>query len=90
MITADRVDALIKSLQLAFYADPASIRERIHGGRSFNLLHLESLFKLDLFPLAPGSLDAKQLERRRVSIKSDSQKRIWVISPEDLLLQKLR
>lgn len=91
LIAADRVDALTQALQKAFYADSDSIRERIHDGRSFNVLHLETMFKLDLFPIAAGSLDAQQLQRRRrIRIKPDSDRQIWVISPEDLLLQKLR
>lgn len=91
LVAANRVDALNQALQKAFYADSDSIRERIRDGSAFNILHLESMFKLDLFPIAADALDAKQLQRRRrVRVKPDSDQEIWVISPEDLLLQKLR
>jgi hypothetical protein len=44
-----QVKAFVKSVQLDFYADERTIREAILSRTHFNLIHLETAFKVDIF-----------------------------------------
>ena len=57
---------------------------------SFNLVHLETVQKVDLFVLGDGLLDRRQLEgRTRIVVREDPPCELWVGSAEDQILRKL-
>jgi hypothetical protein len=86
----EHIPPLTRALQDAFYVpDEAVLQEAIAQRRSFNLIHLDTMFKVDVF-LPGGPFGQQQLLRRtaeRLDSKSDS--RLWVLSPEDVILAKL-
>lgn len=86
------VGALVKQLQTSFYIDPDAIEEAIRRGSSFNIIHLETLTKVDVFVAASGSLDDETLRRskRKVLDETGSGKGICISSPEDIVLNKLK
>jgi hypothetical protein len=54
----------LKVLDNAFYADEAMIRRAISCRTSFNLIHLETMFKVDIFLPKGRPFDQQQLARR--------------------------
>jgi hypothetical protein len=74
----------------AFYRDIGAIREAIHQRGSFNVIHLATMFKVDLFIPKDRPFDRQQLDRRQSWIADrDSGRTIYVASPEDTILTKL-
>ena len=45
------VTPLAKALEAAFYIDTDMIQEAIQHGSSFNVIHLDTMFKIDIFVL---------------------------------------
>ena len=60
----EHVEPLVQMLGQAFYVDGGAIQEAIRSRRSFNLIHLETMFKVDVFVCKRRSYDQTQLERR--------------------------
>jgi hypothetical protein len=81
-LEARHVTEFIASLGTRFYADEELIRESIEQRRSFNLVHLETTFKVDVF--AP-----KDREYDRVALGRGVSQSPTFMSAEDVLLGKL-
>jgi hypothetical protein len=74
----------------AFYLDIDTIRRAIHRCSSFNVIHLATMFKVDIFVSKGRPFDQQQLERRQQWIADpDSGRTIYVATPEDTILAKL-
>jgi len=90
-LTDDRIGALSDALRDAYYADVAAIRDAIRRSSSFNVIHLASVLKVDVFVPGPEPWNQAQLDRRRFQpIGSGSGAVLPLVSPEDIILQKLR
>ena len=58
-----QVDRLAQTLGAAFYMDVSAIRNAIRRRSSFNLIHLETMFKVDIFIPKDRPFDRQQLAR---------------------------
>lgn len=86
----EQADPLAEALGAAFCADAAMMREAIRRHSSFNLIHLDTLFKVDVFVARPREFDRAQLARRQPYLLSeDPQRWAYVASAEDTVLAKL-
>ena len=65
-IGSEQVADFRAGLQDAFYADEPSIQRAIANRGSFNLIHLETMFKVDVFIPKDRPFDQQQLNRRRI------------------------
>ena len=84
------VAPFVQALGELFYANAEMMREAIGQHRSFNLIHLESMFKVDVFVARPRNFDRAQLARRQLHLLSeDPERRAYVASAEDTVLAKL-
>ena len=78
-------------LESEFYLDVGSIRRAIQQHSHFNLIHLASGFKIDVFPRGPGAFDRSEFNRGALQRLVDEPPReVFVKSPEDTLLRKLQ
>jgi hypothetical protein len=85
---ADRLYELLKD---EFYVSREAMEEALRSQGSFNVIHFETAFKIDLFIQGPGEFEGRLVDRRRVMRLSDvSQRDVCVVSPEDIILLKLR
>lgn len=85
-----QVAPFVAELQGAFYADEQMIRLAIEHHRSFNLIHLHTMFKVDIFIPQERPFDKQQIHRRIAEqVDPDSNEQIWVLSAEDVILAKL-
>ena len=83
-------DPLSQALAGAFYADVESMRQAVRHRGSFNLIHLATMFKVDVFVAKARAFDRSQLARRQLVLLSEEPERhAWVASAEDTILAKL-
>ena len=81
---------LVRALEPEFYVSEEAALDAVHRLASFNLVHLETVQKVDLFVLGDDLLDRRQLEgRTRVLVSEDPPRELWVGSAEDQILRKL-
>ncbi len=86
----NHVDAFVKALDSAFYVDEVMIRNALSSRTNFNLVHLETMFKVDIFLPKKRPFDQQQLARRvKRVIDKDSAREVYFASPEDTILAKL-
>jgi hypothetical protein len=81
---------LVALLHDEFYVDESAVIEAIHQRRSFNLIHLPTMFKVDIFIPRQRAFDQAQLSHRVMqSIPTEPGRTIYIASPEDTILAKL-
>jgi hypothetical protein len=86
----EHIQPLVAALSKEFYADDEMMKDAIQHHSSFNLIHYETAFKVDIFIRKARPFDQMQLERRRTAvIATEPEQSIYVISPEDIILTKL-
>lgn len=84
------IPRLVRALQTEFYVSEDAARDAVRRRSSFNLVHLESVQKVDLFVLGDDPLDRHQIEgRMRVVVSEDPPRELWVGSAEDQIVRKL-
>lgn len=89
-IEEEHVAPLVRALAPEFYVSEDAALDAVRRSASFNLVHLESVQKVDLFVLGDDLLDRRQLEGRvRVRVSEDPPRELWVGSAEDQILRKL-
>ena len=85
------VEPLLATLGDDFYADEGAIRRAVRARSSVNLIHHATSTKVDVFMLGGTPLDDEQMARRlSIQIASEPDRFLYVYTPEDILLQKLR
>ena len=89
-IKSEHVERLLAALQTEFYVDELTVRRAVDSFRSFNAIHLGSVFKVDIFVPRPGSVGRSQLARRRLeTILPEPPRQLYVATAEDMILAKL-
>lgn len=66
------VQPLLQWLQNDYYADEGMIREAIKEQSCFNLIHLETMLKLDIYILKERAFDQESFRRRRLDTLEDT------------------
>jgi hypothetical protein len=85
---ADRFFDLVKD---GFYISKEAMGQAIRQRTSFNLIHFESAFKIDLFVRKDTEFERQVLRRARpVPIAGGMPRTFSFVSPEDIVLLKLR
>ena len=86
-IAGPHVDAFARGLGDDFFVDADMIRDAIRRRASFNIIHLATMLKVDVFVL--GNEDFALEEMRRRSAVPLRGAHVWFSSPEDVVLEKL-
>lgn len=85
------VDPFVAALGSEFYADAQAIAEAVATHRSFNVIHLDTMVKVDIFVFKADAFGRSQFSRRTTKQLSASDSTlINVASPEDTILAKLQ
>jgi hypothetical protein len=86
-----QVRPLLEALQNRFYVDEQAAQQAVIQQRSFNAIHFDSVFKVDIFIPKPGDFAVQQLARRELrKIAPDIDQEVYVSTVEDMILAKLR
>ncbi|HXG65655.1 MAG TPA: hypothetical protein VNO70_11150 [Blastocatellia bacterium] len=89
-IKPEHADILVPELQAEFYVSGQAIRRAIMMKSHFNVIHAETISKVDVFIAREGGFDEKEIERRQKRILRDNpEQTVYVTTPEDTILAKL-
>lgn len=80
----------VSALRERFYVDEPAVREAVKRRSTFNVIHLETMFKVDVFVAGDQRSTRRELERRQLyTLDVQPPEVITVASPEDIIVQKL-
>jgi hypothetical protein len=86
----EQVKALVEMLGEDFYIDEKMILDAIFNRSSFNLIHLKTMFKVDVFVRKERPFDQIQFQRRVEEILAvDPEQKAFIATAEDTILAKL-
>lgn len=89
-IKPEQVLPLVALLEGEFFADAQMIHDAIQHTSSFNLIHLETMFKVDVFILKQRAFDINQMQRRISQSLGDApDEQAYFSTAEDIILAKL-
>lgn len=84
------IELFAGALDDIFYLDIEMVKDAIMRRSSFNIIHRETMFKVDIFALRDRDFDQSQLLRRENQIVAlEPERMAHVCTPEDLVLIKL-
>ncbi|MGJ5816626.1 hypothetical protein [Paludibaculum fermentans] len=86
----ESLSAFLDALPSEFYVDAEEAVNALSRGRSFNVIHMPSVLKFDLFPSRAFPLGVEELDRA-LSLEDTglSKSPARFVTPEDILLAKL-
>jgi hypothetical protein len=85
------VEPFLAALGNTFYADATAINAAVAAGRSFNVIHLDTMVKVDIFIPKGDAFGRSQFTRRTATqLSQDDPTAIYVASAEDTVLPKLQ
>lgn len=88
-LQANQVEPLTQALGSDFEVDVEALREAVMRRGSWNIFHLPSVTKVDLFLLRTGAFDRSEFSRRRRVVLTADGRGLYIKSPEDSVLRKL-
>lgn len=89
-ITLEKASFIEEFLKEEFYVDIEIIRNAIHQQSYFNLIHLETMFKIDVFVLKNLPFYQQAFSRRiQKATSEDTSQKLFFATPEDIILSKL-
>jgi len=90
-LTSEQIEPLVAALVPDFYADAEPARRALLQRSSFNVLHLASGVKVDIFCLGDSAFDRSEFKRAKLTrLYGDASVRIRVKTAEDIVLRKLQ
>jgi hypothetical protein len=89
-VQSSQIDLLVKTLESANFYCPAGAVEdlKIQRESMLNITHIETIANADIYIMNNSFFANSQMSRRKL-IELESTPSLWLISPEDLILQKL-
>ncbi|RMF85432.1 MAG: hypothetical protein D6736_17300 [Nitrospinota bacterium] len=89
-IRLEQAEPLAQAWRDAFYVDVEAIRDAVRRQSSFNLIHLDTLFKVDIFVPKRRAFDQVQFTRRVPHLlPTEPERTIYLTTAEDTILTKL-
>ena len=90
-LNQNHISLLSQKLKHIYFIDENMILDALKTGSSFNLIHLETMLKIDVFILRDREYNKKAFERRRIDSISDEPDsiQVYLCSAEDSILSKL-
>lgn len=90
-IKSEQVSEIGALLKGEFYISTEMIQNAIRYQSSFNLIHLETLFKVDIFILKHRPFDIQSFARRvQKTVSEHLPQKLYFSTPEDVILHKLK
>jgi hypothetical protein len=90
-IASQHIPKLVNALEAEFYIDGDMIKEAIQRRSSFNLIHYETMFKVDIFiPKSDSAAQEEMARRQQYQVSDSPQSLLYLASAEDIILNKLQ
>ncbi len=81
----------LKALGGAWYAEESVISNAVQRKRSFNIIHLDTMVKVDVFAVLDRPHDRMAFSRKRkLPYFGSDIHEVWCCAPEDIVLHKIR
>jgi len=89
-LRAEHVQAFLAAVADIFYVSPERVLQAVQRRSSFNLVHLKTMIKVDVFVLKTDPLSLQEIARRQVlPVPEEPETTLQFASAEDTILQKL-
>lgn len=90
-ISSNQIKSLKSKLEKEYYIDENMIKDAIKNSSSFNLIHLETSVKIDVFVYKDNTYQKNAIERsvEDTLIENDLSTKFFFASPEDIIINKL-
>jgi hypothetical protein len=89
-LRTDHIQSFIGRVEGVFYLSPERVEAAVRQRTSFNLIHLKTMIKVDLFVFSETPLAKQEMARRQIlPIPGEPTAQLQIASPEDTILQKL-
>ncbi len=85
----NHIEAFTLALSNHFYFDQEDITQAVAHPSSFNIIHLETMIKVDIFVLDSNPINQTEMQRRQSIAVDGDNKKISIATPEDIIIQKL-
>lgn len=86
-----QVRPLLTAFSRDYYIDEIAVQRALDRGTAFNAIHFESAYKMDFFVAPVAPFETEQFSRRRLErVGADTDAKVYLASPEDVILTKLR
>ena len=90
-LKVDHIAPLKQFLEHQYYIDEDMIAEAIRTNSSFNLIHLETMIKIDVFMHKDQPYPLEALQRiRKDTLEETANIEFYFSSPEDIIISKLQ
>ncbi len=87
----DKTEQLYNALKEHFYISKDAMYQAISNRGSFNIIHLKSAFKIDIFIQKDDDFHRQLfLRRRKVKLDESIEHLFYIVSAEDIILLKLQ
>ena len=87
----DKIVLFVKCIESRFYVSQEAVIQAIHLRSSFNLIHFDTAFKIDVSIEKDTAFDRGLLLRRKhLDLPGIDSRALSFVSPEDVVLLKLR
>jgi hypothetical protein len=84
-----RLDEFVAALGTDFYVPRDSARRAVQARSAFNVIHLPTSAKVDIFVAGSSLFDREQFERRVRRPLLRDERPVWISSPEVMVVKKL-
>lgn len=88
-IKLEQIDRFVECLESSFYMDVDMITDAVIQRSTFNIIHRETFFKVDIFLTKNRAFERAELMRREKQPVEESQQSIYFVTAEDIILAKL-
>ena len=89
-LSSGQLASFVTTVESDYYVDREAAFEALANRSSFNIIHLDSMFKVDLFILPMRSFDRDSFSRRRfVTLGDEGTARVAICAPEEMVVTKL-
>jgi hypothetical protein len=88
-VRPDEVHALVQALQSDYYVDERAWQAAIRHGHLYNVIHLNTMLKLDLIPLKQRAFTREEARRAQPHLLEAGTHPVRIASAEDAILTKL-
>jgi hypothetical protein len=88
-IRPGQVRSLVQALQSDYYVDEQAWQEAVRRSFPYNVLHLNTMLKIDLIPLKQRTFTREEARRAQPHVLEAGARPVRVASAEDAILTKL-
>ena len=90
MALDDKTDPFYSLTKRHFYISKSAMHQAIRNKTSFNVIHTQTAFKIDVFVAQDNEFNNNLLQRaKKIKLSEDTEKTFSVVSAEDIVLLKL-